>query len=112
MFSRSSVPCCVLAASCSHGLSVNRLPRRRTPFNTLFFGQIAKQYDSDRLGYTELLAALTKDKKAMTDYIAEQAHTVALIASAKFRWANWTIRCALTAMAALAVLVFITAMGW
>ena len=32
------------------------------PTNPLFFGHIAKHYDSDRPGYTEVLSALTKTR--------------------------------------------------
>ena len=51
------------------------------------------------LAYTEVLAALTTNKNAMTDFIAEQVHGNSLVAAAKLKWVNWAIRCAMLAVA-------------
>ncbi len=81
------------------------------PANPLFFGQIAQHYDNDRPGYTEVLTTLTKDKTAMTCFIAEQVHGNSLVAAAKLKWVNRAIRCAMVAVAALTAFVLIIAMS-
>ena len=56
------------------------------PCNPLVFGHIAKQYDGDRPRYTEVLSTLTRNKNAMTDFVAEQVHGNSLVAAAKLKW--------------------------
>ena len=79
------------------------------PCNPLFFGHIARHYDGDRPGYTEVLSTLTRNKNAMTDFVAEQVHGNSLVAAAKLKWVNRAIGCAMVAVAALAALLIIVA---
>jgi hypothetical protein len=79
------------------------------PTNPLFFGNIARHYEDDRPGYSEVLSALTRDKRAITNFIAEQVHGSSLVAAAKLKWVNAAIRCAMLATVALAAFVLIVA---
>ena len=113
----AAVVCVVAIIACGVCAGIALFPRINgkhvgapgDPSNPLFFGHIAKHYNSDRPGYTEVLATLTKNKNAMTDFIAEQVHGNSLVAAAKLKWVNRAIRCALVAVAALAALVLIIA---
>lgn len=79
------------------------------PANPLFFGNIARHYDGDRLAYIEVLNTLVRDPNAITNFVAEQVHSSSLVAAAKVKWVNAAIRCAMVATVALAVFVLIDA---
>lgn len=81
------------------------------PTNPLFFGTIAKHYEDDRPGYIEVLTAITGDKNALTNFVADQVHGGSLVAAAKIKWVNIAIRFAMLATVALAVLVLLLAVS-
>ncbi|MCX5067699.1 DUF5706 domain-containing protein [Micromonospora lupini] len=72
------------------------------PSNLLFFAHIARDYADDSPTYTEVLTALTTDKKRLTEHIARQVHANAGVAHRKFRWAERAIRWLALALATLA----------
>jgi hypothetical protein len=72
------------------------------PSNLLFFAHIARDYADDSPTYTQVLTALTSDKKRLTEHIARQIHANAGVAHRKFRWAERAIRWLALALATLA----------
>lgn len=72
------------------------------PSNLLFFAHIARDYADDSPTYTQVLSALTSDKRGLTEHIARQIHANAGVAHRKFRWAERAIRWLALALATLA----------
>lgn len=110
----SAVICAAAIMACGTCASVALIPRidRKQPGepnNPLFFGNIARHYEDDRPGYIEVLNALTKDKTAITTFIAEQVHSGSLVVAGKLKWVNAAIKCAIVATVALAAFVVIDA---
>jgi hypothetical protein len=77
------------------------------PSNLLFFAHIARDYADDSPTYTQVLSALTSDKKALTEHIARQVHANSGVAHRKFRWAERAIRWLAVALLSLAAVAFI-----
>lgn len=103
--------CITTAAVCAAlALVPRRKPQRSADAvtNPLFFGDVASKYNGDGITYEKILHALTGNHDELTRHIAHQIHANAVVAHAKFNWANRAIFAlfgALTALAVIAVIV-------
>lgn len=80
------------------------------PVNPLFFYDIACAFDGDPAGYEARLKALIASQYELTAHLAQQIHANAMVARAKYSWANRAVRALLLDLLALASLAAVIAL--
>lgn len=80
--------------------------------NLLFYSHIVKAYGEAGPEYREVLAALTRDPKAMTEHVAQQTWANATVAERKYNWANRALVRLLISWLLLAALAYTRVIGW